>query len=154
MKINITQGQLEQIQDCANALLHSDLGREYFGTEEKAFNAVKEGIGKGELYVAVTEPGKCVGFIWFILNGAFHGYPYLHIIAVKEEYRGYGIGQQLLRFFEESVFPVYSKTFLVVADFNPEAKNLYEKIGYQQVGVLPSLYKEGITEYLMMKSKP
>jgi ribosomal protein S18 acetylase RimI-like enzyme len=43
--------------------------------------------------------------------------------------------------------------FLVVADFNPDAKILYEKIGYIQVGTIPSLYREGITEHLMMKSR-
>jgi ribosomal protein S18 acetylase RimI-like enzyme len=46
-----------------------------------------------------------------------------------------------------------SSNFLVVADFNPDAKRLYERLGYQQVGVLPGLYKEGVTEYLMMKEK-
>jgi hypothetical protein len=31
------------------------------------------------------------GFLWFINNGAFHSFPYLHIIAVKEEFRNLGI---------------------------------------------------------------
>ena len=38
-----------------------------------------------------------------------------------------------------------------VADFNPEAKRFYEKNGYRQVGEIPGLYREGITEYIMMK---
>ena len=41
----------------------------------------------------------------------------------------------------------------MVADFNPEAKRLYESAGYRQVGAIPGLYKEGITEYLMMKTE-
>jgi len=40
-----------------------------------------------------------------------------------------------------------------VADFNPEAKRFYEKNGYRQVGEIPGLYREGITEYIMMKEK-
>jgi ribosomal protein S18 acetylase RimI-like enzyme len=43
--------------------------------------------------------------------------------------------------------------FLVVADFNPEAKRLYERVGYIEVGAIPNLYREGMTEYLMMKSR-
>lgn len=50
-----------------------------------------------------------------------------------------------------SCFKDFSKLFLVVADFNPDARRLYEKIGYTEVGCIPSLYREGITENLMMK---
>lgn len=45
-----------------------------------------------------------------------------------------------------------SKIFLVVADFNPKGKEFYVKNGYIQVGRIKSLYREGITENLMMKS--
>lgn len=51
------------------------------------------------------------------------------------------------------MFQDSSKVFLVVADFYPDAKRLYESLGYQQVGILPGLYKEGVAEYLMMKEK-
>ena len=59
----------------------------------------------------------------------------------------------LLKIFEDTVFVDHSKVFLVVADFNPDAKRLYEHLGYQQVGVLPNLYKDGIAEHLMMKGE-
>ena len=91
------------------------------------------------------------GIYMVYFSGAFHSFPYQHIIAVKEEFRRLGIGKKLLAFFEEMVFMDHSKVFLVVADFNPEAKRLYESLGYQQVGAIPGLYKEGVTEYLMMK---
>ena len=51
------------------------------------------------------------------------------------------------------VFVKANKIILVVADFNPDGKRFYEKIGYYQVGEIPSLYRKGITEYLMMKEK-
>jgi len=151
MKIAITKAHTGHLEGCKTALLNSKLGQEYFVTQEKVCSALTEGISKQEMFVAVDEKGECMGFIWFILQGAFHAFPYLHIIAVREEFRGQGIGKQLLSFFEETVFPDSSKVFLVVADFNPDAKRLYESLGYQQVGVLPGLYKEGVTEYLMMK---
>jgi ribosomal protein S18 acetylase RimI-like enzyme len=153
MQIVITKANKKHLDDCKSALLNSKLGEEYFPIEQKAIAAITEGITKEEVFVALDEMGECTGFIWFILSGAFHSFPYLHIIAVREEFRGLGIGRKLLSFFEEMVFPNSSKVFLVVADFNPDAKQLYENLGYQQVGVLPNLYKEGITEYLMMKEK-
>ncbi len=152
--LTITKAQMRHLDDCKEALLNSKLGREYFPVEEKALSMLKEGISKGEIFVAVDEKEECLGFIWFILQAAFHSFPYLHIIAVKEAYRGMGIGKELLHFFEETTFTQHSKVFLVVADFNPEARRLYERLGYRQVGAIPDLYKEGVTEYLMMKVNP
>ncbi|MFN8596970.1 MAG: GNAT family N-acetyltransferase [Anaerolineae bacterium] len=153
MKITITQAHMQHLEDCKAALLNSKLGEEYFSSADKARLALSEGITKEEVFVAIDENGRCLGFIWYILAGAFHSFPYVHIIAVKKEFRGLGIGQQLLRFFEEAVFTTASKVFLVVADFNPDAKRLYERLGYRQVGEIQGLYKEGVTEYLMMKER-
>jgi ribosomal protein S18 acetylase RimI-like enzyme len=153
LNITIAKADRQHAEDCQAALQNSRLGEVYFPTQEKARAAISEGITKGELFVALDETGACLGFIWYILNGAFHSFPYLHIVAVKEACRGLGIGQALMAYFEESVFAGCSKVFLVVADFNPEAKRLYERLGYRQVGEIPGLYKEGVTEYLMMKER-
>jgi len=153
MKVTISQAHKGHLEDCKDTLLYSKLGQEYFVTEEKALAAITEGITKEEIFVAVNEDGECLGFIWFILKSAFHSFPYLHIIAVKEAFRGMGIGKKLISFFEDTVFTENSKVFLVVADFNPDAKRLYESLGYHQVGVIPNLYKEGVTEHLMMKER-
>jgi len=59
----------------------------------------------------------------------------------------------LLKYVERVYFQEYSKLFLVVSDFNPDAKRLYSEIGYSVIGDIPDLYREGITECLMMKSK-
>ena len=77
--------------------------------------------------------------------------PYLHIIAIKEEYRGKGIGKALLDYSEKIACEMADRLFLVVADFNPDAKRFYERNGYQQVGKIPNLYRPGVTEYVMAK---
>lgn len=59
----------------------------------------------------------------------------------------------LLKFVENVYYQNYSKLFLVVSDFNADAKRLYKDIGYSVVGDIPDLYREGITECLMMKSR-
>lgn len=154
MEITITKADKKYLDDCKVALLNSRLGQEYFASEEKAISALIEGLTKGEMFVAVNERDECLGFLWYIAEGAFHSFPYLHIIAIKEDFRGLGVGRKLMSFFEDIVFTNHSKAFLVVADFNPDAKRLYENLGYRQVGILPNLYKEGVTEYLMMKERP
>ena len=127
------------------------LGEKYFSSPGSAENAILEGIHQGNLYVALIGE-ECVGFTYIIPKGAFHSYPYLHLIAVKEEYRDMGIGKALLDYSERTAFEMADRLFLVVADYNPAAKRFYERNGYQQVGEIPNLYRPGITEYLMTKN--
>lgn len=151
MEITIVKGSIDYINDCEDALVNSELGIRYFSQKGSARKALQEGFAKEEIYIALDANESCKGFIWFILDGMFHSFPYLHIIAVKQENRNHGIGKKLLQFFEDICFKDYTKLFLVVADFNPDAKILYKKVGYIEVGTIPSLYREGITEHLMMK---
>ncbi len=153
MNIAISRANESHLYDCVAALADSELGRIYFASEEKALASIAEGLAREEVFVALDDAGECLGFIWFVLGGAFHSFPYLHVIAVKAAHRGKGVGRELLRFFEDGVFENSSKAFLVVADFNPDARRLYERLGWRQVGAIPGLYREGVTEYLMMKSK-
>lgn len=149
----IIKGSINYINDCEDALVNSELGRRYFSNKGSAIKSLEEGFSKNEIYVAIDNNNNCMGFVWIIFDGIFHSFPYIHIIAVKSENRGQGIGKSLLRFVENLCFEKYSKLFLVVADFNPNAKKLYQNIGYFEIGEIPNLYRNGITECLMMKSK-
>ena len=149
--ITFAEGNEQYLKDCVDALCHSALGEKYFSSPGSAENAILEGIRQGNLYVALI--GKeCVGFTYIIPKGAFHSFPYLHIIAVKEEYRDRGIGKALLDYSEQIAFEMADKLFLVVADYNPDAKRFYERNGYQQVGEIADLYRPGITEHMMVKN--
>ena len=150
LDIKIIKGNSEHLEDCKEALLKSPLGKHYFQSKGSAHKAIEEGLEQGNLFVAIAQD-VCTGFMFYITNGAFHSFPYLHLIAVKEEYRGKGIGKQLVEYFEK--ISDRDKFFLVVADYNPNAKRFYESIGYRQVGEIPGLYREGIKEYIMMKEK-
>jgi ribosomal protein S18 acetylase RimI-like enzyme len=153
MDITVVKGSIGCINDCEDALVNSELGKRYFSEKGSARKSLEEGFSKGEIYVAIDNENNCKGFVWVILNGIFHSFPYIHIIAVKSETRGQGIGKILLKFVEDVYYKNYSKLFLVVADFNADAKKLYERIGYSTIGDIPNLYRNGITECLMMKSK-
>lgn len=152
MDIAIIKGSINHLDDCEDALVNSELGNRYFSEKGSARKSLEEGFCKNEIYVAVDN-NNCKGFIWVILNGIFHSFPYIHIVAVKSEYRGQGIGEDLLKFVENNYLSNSSKLFLVVADFNPNAKRLYKRLGYTEIGVIPDLYRKGICECLMMKLK-
>lgn len=151
MDINIIKAEGKHLIDCKTALQNSQLGKIYFSEEDYTTQALDEGISKEEIFIALNKECTFLGFIWIILNGAFHSFPYLHVIAVKEEFRNLGIGKKLLKYFEETTSKNSSKLFLVVADFNPKAKQLYQSIGYKEIGSIPNLYKRDVTECLMMK---
>ncbi len=148
-KITIIDGENRYITDCTEILQNSELGNAYFSDEQKAKAMLQYALEKKELYIALNEQGECVGFIYCMQNGVFGSYPYLHIISVKEDCRGNGIGSLLMSYFEEK-YPS-DKHFLTVDDFNINAKKLYERLGYQCVGQLPDFYKKGVDCYLMMK---
>ena len=150
-EITFAKGSERHLKDCTVALRQSTLGEKYYSSPGSAENAILEGIRQGNLYAALIGE-ECVGFAYIIPKGAFHSFPYLHIIAVKEEYRDKGIGKALLDHSERIAFEMADKFFLVVADYNPDAKRFYERNGYQQVGEISDLYRPGITEYLMAKN--
>ena len=149
-EITFAKGNELHLKDCRDALCQSTLGEIYFSSPGSAEDAILEGIHQENLYVAVIDE-ECVGFTYIIPKGAFHSFPYLHIIAVKEGYRNMGIGKALLDYSEKIAYEMADKFFLVVADYNPDAKRFYERNGYRQVGEIPGLYRPGITEYMMAK---
>jgi ribosomal protein S18 acetylase RimI-like enzyme len=150
MIISTIRGTAEHLDDCVEALLHSTLGHEYFPTREQTAASLSEGFTNKEIWVARLHE-QSVGFYWWLPHGAFHAFPYLHILAVYQPLRGQGIGSQLLIDFERRAFAEASKVFLVVADFNPQAQKFYRQRGYTEVGVIPDLYRPGIGEHLLMK---
>ena len=126
MNIHIQLADMKYIDSCIEILQNSDLGKAYFSNHEKATNLLTYAVGQEDVYVALDDNEKCLGFIYYMTNGVFGSYPYLHIVAVKEEYRNYGIGKRLMKFFEDNASGFSSaKYFLTVDDFNPEAKQLY-----------------------------
>jgi len=153
MNITIQRGTLDHLKDCKDILLNSNMGEVYFPKEKMAEAFLREGLSKREIYVALDEKLTCVGYIWFATDSMFYRFPYLKNIAVRENHRGKGIGKKLLSHYEDIAFKSANKIFLTTSDFNARAQKLYKEVGYKQVGIIPDLYKRGISEYLMMKSK-
>ena len=59
----------------------------------------------------------------------------------------------MIEFYESMGFEKSDKVFLLVSEFNTDAKRLYERLGYVEVGKIPDLYQKDTAEYFMMKRK-
>src|ERR1700693_2320968 len=102
-----------------------------------------------EVYGAFAE-GRVRGFAILNMSGAFTGY--VQTVCVRAEDRSRGIGSLLMRFAEERIFRESPNVFLCVSSFNPRAKALYEKLGYEMVGELEDFIVRGHSEYLFRKT--
>ncbi len=107
------------------------------------------GDASRERWIARRE-GAIAGFIILNMTGPFTGY--LQTIVVAETMRGRGVGSALLTFAEERIHRVSPNVFLCVSSFNEGAKRLYEKSGYEVVGVLRDYLVRGYDEILMRKT--
>lgn len=103
------------------------------------------------LLVARDSSGRC-GFVLLHPRGVA-GSPYIASIAVASEFRGRSIGAALLAQ-AERFFPGARHIFLCVSSFNPRARQLYERLGYREVGVLDDYVIPGASEILMHKRLP
>jgi len=102
-----------------------------------------------ERYVA-TSDGEVVGLLLISMRGAFTGY--IKSVAVREDQRSKGLGSELLSFAEERILRESPNVFICVSSFNPRARSLYERLGYESVGVLRDFIMRGHHEILLRKS--
>jgi [ribosomal protein S18]-alanine N-acetyltransferase len=103
-----------------------------------------------EVYLAWNGSER-LGFVILNMKGAFVGY--LQTICVAPEARGRGIGSWLMAFVEERVFKESPNFFLCVSSFNPDAKRLYDRLGFEVVGTLRDYIVRGHDEILMRKTR-
>lgn len=103
-----------------------------------------------EAYVALDDADAVVGFILLVMRGAFVGY--IRSIAVRADWRSRGLGRALLAFAEARIHRDSPNVFLCVSSFNPRARALYERVGFETIGELHDYIVRGHSEWLMRKS--
>ena len=102
-----------------------------------------------EVYVAEDE-GALKGFMILNMRGAFVGY--IQTVCVDSNARGGGLGTRLVEFAERRIFAETPNVFLCVSSFNPRARKLYERLGYELIGELKDYLIRGQSEFLMRKT--
>jgi ribosomal-protein-alanine N-acetyltransferase len=102
-----------------------------------------------EIYVAELDQ-RLVGFIILDMKGPFVGY--IKTVCVFPEWRDYGLGSQLIAFAEERIFRESPNVFMCVSSFNNRAFELYQRLGYEKIGVLKNFIVSGHSEFLLRKT--
>ena len=104
-----------------------------------------------EVYVAVSAGSPDIfGFVIIVMHGAFVGY--IQSVAVREDWRGRGLGTRLIAFAESRIFRETPNVFICASSFNERARALYARLGYEAVGELRDYVVRGESELLMRKS--
>mgnify|MGYP001637802563 CR=1 FL=1 len=155
-EIKMEEMQEEELEQVSSMLFCSKLGSRYYPTEKTLEKKLGEGLKEGDHILAIRSGGELIGLLWFQMQGAFYMFPYLHMIFIKEQFQGKGLGGQILRYFEDYVLngeqkKLKNKIFLLVGDWNKGAMKFYEKMGYVMIGTIPELFRKKTDEHLLMK---
>ena len=142
-----------QVDPCLPILADSILGTYFDPPLARSLLAAAQ--KQKQLMVAVDD-GEVAGFAVVVPKGGFLVFPYLHLLAVKTDRRGRGLGGLLLAHLEAKAlasrgWPERPKVFLLVSDENPVAVRFYEAHGYRRLAAIEDMFGEGDTEYLYMK---
>lgn len=98
-----------------------------------------------------SRDGERLGFVMLKLKGSFTGY--IQTIVFSEAARGQGIGEAAIRFAEEVIFAISPNAFICVSSFNHRARELYLRLGYEQVGILKDYVSKGYDEIFLRKTR-
>jgi ribosomal-protein-alanine N-acetyltransferase len=142
-----------EARQCADLMSSSDPWRQLGRSFDESLSIVRDPAR--EVYVALdpnaADAGRgVIGFVVIIMQGAFVGY--IQSVAVGEAWRGRGVGSALLSFAERRVFREQPNVFICASSFNPGARRLYERLGYQVVGELSDFIVRGHAEILLRKT--
>ena len=149
--VNIALANPARLEEYRGVFFDSVLFDRYFADDDRLRTILAAALEKNELLEARVGD-EVVGVMEVRLNGFFEAFPYLALLGVKKGWRKMGVGHRMLAFYEEMARQCgYQRASLMVSAFNPRAKNLYQSLGYRRIGFLPSAFKEGNDENIMVK---
>ncbi|GGD94644.1 ribosomal protein S18-alanine N-acetyltransferase [Paenibacillus nasutitermitis] len=99
-------------------------------------------------YMVMAYEKAVIGYggMWTIMDEA-----HVTNIAVREIYRGMGLGERLLReLMKTALFFGSSKMTLEVRVTNDIAQGLYRKLGFEPSGIRPNYYSDNLEDALIM----
>lgn len=118
---------------------------------ERAAAMLAAAAAGGDTVLVLDVDGALAGFAWIDRRGAFGRSSYLRMIAVDPTRRSAGLGAVLMRAFEAIAASEGPDAFLMVSDFNADARRFYRRLGWTEVGGVPGYVQAGVVEILMWK---
>ena len=153
----IVKAEPVDIEQCVDLLFIPEIGQLYYPKRELLKEEIKKSINTNEIFVEKSVQDSMIqGVICYQCAGLFHTFPYLHMIAVRNECRHQGVGARLMDYFEQDTLHrgrnrMRTKAFLIVSDRNVPAQQFYLSRGYEEVGRFENLFRKSVTEKLFMK---
>jgi ribosomal protein S18 acetylase RimI-like enzyme len=138
----------EDLRFCAGLMARSAPWRTLFFSEEQCMVNLSNPLMT--VHLAVSAAGVRFAFLATLPMG-LGSEPLLEYVCVHEDHRNAGIGTKLIAYFEAQMYGDAANVYLFVSDINPDAVRLYERLGYERVGVLPNYNLVAQTEYLYRK---
>lgn len=152
MNFNLVKGDPARISEYCEIFYDSKLYDAYFSEPGALEKWLNDALDTGELYIAMSSQDEPIGAIIMEMKG-MTGLPYIHLLGVKKNYRGMGIGSDLIKIFigiaEASGAP---NMFIMTSHFNVRAKKLYQSMGFEPQCLLKSVLRRGIDEWLFMRA--
>lgn len=137
-----------EADECADLLVTSEPWTTLQVSRETA-RALFTDLAK-EVYLTRDASGVA-GLVVVDMRGLLRGY--VQILCVRADCRGRGIGTALLQFAEDRIWRDSPNVFICVSSFNAGARRLYERLGFETVGVLGELLIPGHDEILLRKTR-
>lgn len=142
----------EHVIACARIMAENPLWQQYHVTQADAEALFKTGLLNSDAQIMVALIDEIVaGFIWYYLEGTFQKGGYIRLVGVHNGYKGQGIGTELMKVAETSIAAQTPHLFLLSSDFNKQAHQFYDRLGYRIVGELADFAQDGISEMIFYK---
>jgi len=136
------------VDDCRRLVLGSEPWIT-LGYDEGDVQALVRSAATSTVLLARVD-GRTVGFT-ISAPGVLLG-EYLKLLVVEPALRSRGVGRLLMQALERHAFARWPNLYLCVSDFNRDARAFYQRLGYEEVGLLRDLLLPGRGEVLMRKS--
>ena len=151
--IEIEKADLAKKEDYKRIFENSQLYNHYFKKTDLLDQWLTASIKRGEGYVAVNRSGEAVGWITIKASDPMvDGLPNAQLLAVKDTQRGKGIGQMLLAFYTGVMAQLgFEECAVVVADWNPRARKLYDSIGFKLRKSFDDPAVGGFVDHMLVK---
>lgn len=92
---------------------------------------IENSILRNYIYIA-EDNGRFMG--WLRYNLFWDSIPFMNILYILEEYRGRGIGRQIVTFWENEMSRHGHKILMTSTQADESAQHFYFKIGYEAIG--------------------
>ncbi len=99
-------------------------------------------------YIVAIDQTEIIGYvgIWYVLDEGS-----ITNVAVRKDYRRKGIANQLVtHILEDAKGKNIQKIFLEVRESNDSAKTLYERHGFEAIGIRKAYYKDNNEDAILM----